>query len=123
MGPKDHKCIAVVGVSDEEHKYGYRIFRDMLEAGYPVEAVNPKGGRILGRKRYKNLSEMPAKPDLVITVVPPEITEKVVGECAALGIGTVWMQPGSDSPAAKAAAAERGIKVISACFMVREGIW
>ena len=123
MELRAYKQIAVVGVSDDTGKYGYKIFRDMLKAGYPVQCVHPKGGSVLGRRRYKSLGELEPKPDLVITVVPPEITEKILEECRILGIRTLWLQPGSDSPAVLAKAGEYGIRTISACCMVKGGIW
>lgn len=123
MNPKDYKHIAVIGVSDNTDKYGHKIFRDMLRAGYPVSGVNPKGALVLGRRIYKSLEELEPRPDLVITVVPPEVTENIVEECHKLGIKTLWIQPGSGSPKTLAKAEEYGITTISACFMVKEGIW
>jgi predicted CoA-binding protein len=123
MNPKEYSLIAVVGVSDDASKYGHKIFRDMLNAGYPVKGVNPKGGFVLGQNLYKSLTDIEKRPDLVITVVPPAITEKVVEECNKLGIKQVWLQPGSESAAALKKAAEYGIKTTSACFMVAKGVW
>ncbi|HNW43738.1 MAG TPA: CoA-binding protein [Elusimicrobiales bacterium] len=123
MNVKEYGSIAVVGVSDDASKYGHRIFRDLLKAGYPVKGVNPKGGFVLGNNIYKSLSEIETRPDLVITVVPPAVTEQVVEECNKLGVKTIWLQPGSESPAAIEKAAAYGIKTIAACFMVQKGVW
>ncbi|OGR44298.1 MAG: hypothetical protein A2X35_02405 [Elusimicrobia bacterium GWA2_61_42] len=123
MNPKEYDSIAVVGVSDDASKYGHKIFRDLLNAGYPVTGVNPKGGFILGQNIRKSLTEMEKKPDLVITVVPPAATELVVEECNKLGIKTIWLQPGSESPQALEKARRYGIKAVTACFMVRKGVW
>ncbi|KAF0125182.1 MAG: CoA-binding domain protein [Elusimicrobia bacterium] len=123
MNPKEYSLIAVVGVSNDASKFGHRIFRDLLKAGYPAEGVNPKGGFVLGRHIHKSLAEMEKKPDLVITVVHPAVTEKVVEECNRLGIKAVWMQPGSESGAATEKAKEYGIKAATACFMVVKGVW
>lgn len=123
MNPKEYSLIAVVGVSDDASKYGHKIFRDLLNAGYPVKGVNPKGGFVLGQQLYKSLSEMEKRPDLVITVVPPAATEKIVEECNALGIKQLWLQPGSESDAALEKAKAYGIKTTSACFMVAKGVW
>lgn len=123
MNPAEYKLIAVVGVSDDASKYGHKIFRDLLNAGYPVKGVNPKGGFVLGNQLYKGLSDMEGLPDLVITVVHPQVTERVVEECNKLGVKTVWMQPGSESQAAVEKAGEYGIKTIVACFMVVKGVW
>ncbi|OGR52217.1 MAG: hypothetical protein A2049_04085 [Elusimicrobia bacterium GWA2_62_23] len=123
MNPKEYSLIAVVGVSDDASKYGHKIFRDLLNAGYPVKGVNPKGGFVLGSQLYKSVSEIEKRPDLVITVVHPAVTEKIVEECNKLGVKTIWMQPGSESAQAVEKAAEYGIKTITACFMVVKGVW
>jgi len=123
MNPKEYSLIAVVGVSDDASKYGHKIFRDLLNSGYPVKGVNPKGGFVLGSQIYKSVSDMEKRPDLVITVVPPAVTEQVVEECNKLGVKTIWMQPGSESAEAVKKAAEYGIRTVTACFMVVKGVW
>ena len=118
------KIIAVIGVSDKEEKFGFKIFRDLLNAGFNVVGVNPRDDEVLGKKIYSNLKELSNVPDLVITVVPPQITEKIIEECKELGIKEVWMQPGSDSEVAVQKARQYGISVtFNACFMVQHGIW
>lgn len=118
------KQIAVIGVSDQPHKFGYRIFNDLLSAGYKVSGVNPRGIEVEGHKLFKNLKEVSPKPDFVITVVPASVTEKVVDDCRDLGVKEIWMQPGSESKAAVAKAEGYGIKVTAgACFMVVAGEW
>jgi len=118
------KKIAVMGVSNKEEKFGFRIFRDLIKAGFNVEGVNPTNGEVLGKKIYRNLKEISARPELVITVVPYQVTERVVDECNALGIKEIWMQPGSESEAAVLKAKSFGIKATSnSCFMVVNNIW
>lgn len=123
MNPTEYSSIAVVGVSDDASKYGHKIFRDLLNAGFPVKGVNPKGGFVLGNRLYRSISEIEKRPELVITVVHPEVTEQVVEECNKLGVKTLWMQPGSESARAVKAAAEYGIKTVTACFMAQKGVW
>lgn len=118
------KKIAIVGVSEDSQKFGYKIFRDLLKEGYNVEGINPKGGRIFEKEIYKSLNDLNKKPQLVITVVPPSVTDKVVDDCIKLGIKEIWMQPGSESKKAIEKAVKNGVKVTSnQCFMVEEGIW
>jgi len=118
------KEIAVVGVSKNEKKYGFKIFRDLLKAGFKVKGIHPKITEVLGQRIYPNLKSLEAKPDLVITVVPPEVTEKIVEDCKDLDIKEIWMQPGSESEDAIKKARDYGIKVIyNACFMVDNKIW
>ncbi|HBU70411.1 MAG TPA: CoA-binding protein [Elusimicrobia bacterium] len=118
------KLIAVIGVSGDDTKYGHKIFRDLLNAGYKVEGVSVRGGTVLGRQIHKSLATVSPKPDLVITVVPPSVTEKIVAECIALGIRELWMQPGSSSDAAVKDAEAAGISVVrDSCIMIRSGVW
>jgi uncharacterized protein len=122
--PLKDKLIAVVGVSGDMLKFGHRIFKSLVGEDFNVYGVNPKGGNILNRKVYKSLSEMENAPDIVITVVKPEITEKIIEECRALGINEIWMQPGSESQKAVELAKKYGMSVTyGACIMVSNGIW
>lgn len=118
------KHIAVVGVSADPQKYGHKIYRDCIEAGYDVTGINPKGGELLGRKIIPRLSDLTFIPDIVITVVPPDVTESIVEECNILGVKKIWMQPGSESPAAIQKAIEYGITTThDQCFMKVHHIW
>ena len=111
--------IAVVGVSTNTEKWGYKVYNALLEEGYRVFPVNPKYEKIGDKKCYPNLHELPDKPDVVITVVPPKVTDKVVEECKELGIKKVWMQPGSESDEAIEFCEKNDIKVMyNACFVV-----
>lgn len=118
------KSIAIIGVSDDPNKYGYKIFKDLLEAGVLATGINPKKSLILEHKIYPDLKSLREPPQLVITVVPPKITEKVIEECHELGIKEVWMQPGSESNTAIEKAQKYGIHVTHhACIMTQNGIW
>lgn len=88
---------AIVGASNDPHKYGNIVLKDLISAGFNAVPVNPKGEDILGLKTYRNLREIKGKIDVVIFLVPPEITEKILIEVKELGIDKVWMQPGSES--------------------------
>ena len=118
------KHIAIIGVSERTEKFGFKIFRDLIKAGFNITGVNPRGMEVLGRKIYKNIKDINTPIDMIITIVPPEVTEKVVQDAIELGIKQIWMQPGSESPAAINKAESSGIIVRhDACFMVEHGIW
>lgn len=121
----EKKKIAVVGVSDNPEKFGYKIFMDLRDAGYDVEAVGVRGGEVNGRTVYKTLKDLPEKPEIIITVVPPVGTDKIVDDAIVLGgVEEIWMQPGSQSEEAAEKARAAGIKVTDrGCFMVVHGIW
>lgn len=113
------KSIAVLGVSEDKSKFGRRIFDKLAELGFEVFPINPKHSSVGGVTCFPSLSALPKKPELVIMVVPPAVTEKAVQECKQLGIGSVWMQPGSESEQAIRFCRQNGISVThSACFVV-----
>jgi predicted CoA-binding protein len=116
---KKENTIAVVGATTNPDKWGYKVFRKLKESFPRVYPVNPRYKSILGDRCYQNLDSLPEKPDIVITVVPPKVTEEVVRECRRLGIKMVWMQPGSESRRAIGFCGESGIECMhSACFVV-----
>jgi predicted CoA-binding protein len=91
------KCIAVVGVSRTQNKAANLIYRKLRSEGYKVFAVNPNAATVEGDISYPNLKAVPNKPDGVVIVTKPEITNQVVQECAELGISRIWMHKGVDS--------------------------
>lgn len=110
---------AVVGASRDETRYGHRVLVALRKAGYRAYAVNPKADEIAGERAYPSLSDLPEKPDVVDTVVPPAVTLATVKEAVKLGVGRIWMQPGSESEEAIQLAEESGIQVVHhACAMV-----
>jgi predicted CoA-binding protein len=120
----DERVWAVIGASTNPEKYGNRIFRTLRGAGYAVYGVNPRGGEIDGETLYPSLADLPVKPAVVDIVVPPQVTESVVRECAELGLSRVWMQPGAESDEAIAFCEESGIDAVyGVCAMVHRRTW
>ena len=91
---------------------------ELLRGGYTVYPVNPSADEVLGRRAYPSLRDLPEVPEVVEFVTPPEVTERVLEDCAALGIELVWLQPGAGSEAAARFCREHGIAAIDgACLM------
>ncbi len=113
------RVFAVVGVSTNKEKYGYKVFSDLKEGNYTVYPVNPLYENIYGERCYPDIASLPEKPDVVEFVCPPTVTEKVLRELPALGIDKVWMQPGAESPEAIEFCRNHGIKALhDICVMV-----
>ena len=114
---------AVVGASNDEEKYGYKVFKDLLDAGYKVVPINPTEKEILGEKVYAMLSEVKEKIDVVIFVTQPIITEKVLEQVKELWIKNVWLQPGAQSDTAIEFCKKNNIECIhDACIMIQRKI-
>lgn len=110
---------AVVGASNNPEKYGHKVLADLKNSGYKVVPINPNENEILELKAYKNLSEFEGSFDVVVFVVPPAVTEKILKEILELGIKNVWMQPGSESKKAIEFCNKNNINLIqNACIMI-----
>ncbi len=115
---------AVVGASQDQRKYGNRIYRSLRDAGYTVYPVNPRGGELEGARVYPSLADLPQAPEVVDLVVPPSVTEGVVKEAHELGLTRIWMQPGAESETAIVYCREHAMEVIhDACAMVHKRQW
>ena len=116
--------ITVVGVSQNPQKYGHKIFTDLLQAGYQVTGVNPKGGQVLNQKMYVSLDVLPEKPELLLIVVPPTVGITVLKKARDLKIENIWLQPGAESEELLTFAQENNMNLIhNACFMVQQKVW
>lgn len=114
------QVFAVIGVSENTEKYGYKVFLNLKQKGYEVYPINPKYKIINNNKCYSSLKELPVIPDVVVSVVPPQVTNEIVKEIKKLNIKKIWMQPGSESSDAIEFCKKNSIEVVSnTCIMIR----
>tara|TARA_B000000475_G_scaffold194191_1_gene157222 strand:+ start:163 stop:546 length:384 start_codon:yes stop_codon:yes gene_type:complete len=94
---EQNTVIALIGASNDKHKYGNKIYRDLRSKGYNVIPINPKEETIEGDKAYTSIEQMDKLPDIANFVVPPHIAINIAKHIANLGIKHLWFQPGSES--------------------------
>jgi predicted CoA-binding protein len=120
------KRIAIAGVSRDKgrHPVGNAIFRRLQDAGHEVFAVNPNMETFEGGPCYRDLPSIPGGVDGVVIITRPQLTEQIVRDAQAAGVGRVWMHASSASgssvsPAAVDFCRQHGISVIAgACPMM-----
>lgn len=109
---RNNQTFTVVGVSQDPTKYGHEIFDALFNKGYMVYPINPKYEAVDGHRCYPTLEALTDKPQVVVSVVPPAVTEKVVETCVRMGIETVWMPPGAWSDKAVETCEANGIEEV-----------
>ncbi|MES2398344.1 MAG: CoA-binding protein [Pseudomonadota bacterium] len=111
---KNHKTIAVVGLSHKPHRASFDVSRYMQGHGYRIIPINPNEIEVLGEKAYATLTAAAAveKIDLVNCFRNSEDIPPIVDEAIAIGAKAVWMQLGISNPAAAAAAEAAGLLVV-----------
>ena len=118
---KKTNTYAVVGVSENPEKNGYKIYQTLKNLHYEVYPINPKIDEISGDRCYHLLSDLEKTPDIVNIVVPPEVTEKIVKQCKELGINNIWIQPGAESKTAIDFCEENNMNVLYNVCVMLEG--
>ena len=89
------KTWAIVGATDDESRYGYKIPVIMKEHDYEVFLVNPRKDKVAGEKVYSSLDELPKKVDVIDMIVNPKFAKEYVDKAKELGIENIFFQPGS----------------------------
>ncbi len=118
-----HKKIAVFGASENTTKYGYKIFHTLLQKGFAVYGINPKGGSVDGHFFYTALDKVSGPVDVAVMVIPSAALGQAVAQCKEKGVREIWFQPGAQQEEAFVRATAAGMKAVNACFMAENGLW
>lgn len=78
--------IALIGASEDPHKVGGAVLRNLLASRARLYPVNPRLTSIEGCPCYPCISQVPEVPDLVLVAVPTSAVPPVVEECIAKGV-------------------------------------
>jgi predicted CoA-binding protein len=113
--------IAVVGASNDRHKFGNKAVRAYRNQGYTVIPVNPHETSVEGERAYASVLDYPDPIDEATLYVQPEVGVAVLDDIARKKIMTVWLNPGADAPAVVARARELGIRPVVACSILAVG--
>ncbi|MDK2992679.1 MAG: uncharacterized protein PWP48_1912 [Clostridiales bacterium] len=109
----DRKVWAVVGATQNEKKFGYKVYKALKDHQYEVYPVNPFHDEIDGEKCYKNLSSLPMIPEVLDVIISPSKSEPFIKEASTLGCEFIWFQPGAESDYLINLSQDLGLKVIS----------
>lgn len=111
------KRIAIVGVSRSVRDFTRMLYREFLKRGYDVVAVNPGVSEIDGRKCYESVRQIEPPVSAVLLMTKPEVTDRIVEDCLAVGVTHVWMYRASGRGAVSETAVDRcrsrGLKVVA----------
>jgi len=91
---KNVNSIAIVGISSKEERDSYKVMKFLIERGYKVFPVNPneEGKYILGRKCYKNLTDIDDEVDMVDVFRKKEFVYDVAKEAIEINAKVLWTQ-------------------------------
>ena len=118
----EKKNWAVVGVSPNEEKFGFKVFDKLKNHHYIVYGINPKYEEVRGEKIYKNLDEVVDKVECINFVVNPKITYKMMENLDPSIVKYLWFQPGAYDDKVLELGKEKGFNMVSdSCVLVELG--
>jgi len=93
--------IAVAGASRKEKSFSASVIAHLRLMGYEVLSVNPNFTENNSeRKEYKTLADLPDTINHLLVLTSPQQTTTVIIKAIEKGIGNIWIQQKSDTPAA-----------------------
>jgi uncharacterized protein len=100
------KRIAMIGISRDPKSFSMSLFDELCRCGYDVVPVNPSIPNIKGQRCFARVQEVQPPVTAALLMTKPQVTEKVVSDCADAGIRQIWMYRagGAGAVSAKAVA-------------------
>ncbi len=109
---KQHRTIAVVGLSADWFRPSYFAAKYMQAHGYRIVPVNPKYSSILDETCYASLADIPFPVDIVDVFRKPADTPLIAQQAVDIGAKVLWLQLGLVNLDAERIAAQAGLTVI-----------
>ena len=81
------RSVAVIGASEDQTKFGGRLYKTLLQHRYDgaVYPINPGRETLFDLKTYPNIDATPTAPDMVIMALPRDKVKDTISACAARG--------------------------------------
>lgn len=81
------RSVAVIGASEDQTKFGGRLYKTLLQHRYDgaVYPINPGRESLFGIKTFPNVDATPTAPDMVIMALPRDKVKAEIAACAARG--------------------------------------
>jgi acetyltransferase len=82
------QSVAVIGASERQGSVGRSVMWNLLSSpfGGTLYPVNPKRSNILGVRAYKNVGELPERPELVVLTTPADSVPALLQEAVDAGV-------------------------------------
>jgi len=114
------KKIAVIGMSKNPSKAAHYVPKYLSENGFDVIPVNPTTDKILNKKCYSSISEIPEQVDVVEIFRPSDQVLPFIQKAIEKKPKVIWLQEGIHNSQAEELARNEGIDVVFNRCMLAE---
>lgn len=115
------QTVAIVGASNDRHKFGNKAVRAYLAEGYIVYPVNLSESHIEGQPAFRSLLDIQDDIGRVCLYLQPEKSLTILDEIGRKGVSEVFFNPGTSSPEVISRAQTLGINAILDCAILYIG--
>ena len=115
------KTVAIVGASNDRHKFGNKALRAFQSEGHTVIPINPHESQVEGIKAYASVLDVPGPIDMATVYVHGDVGVTIMDELAKKSVPEVWLNPGADDDPVVERARVLGLNVIIACSIMGVG--
>lgn len=122
MKSSSPNTIAIIGASQDRHKFGNKAVRAYHRIGWTVYPVHLSATEIEGLKAYHSIRDVPLPIERVSVYLPPTIGVTLLDDVASVSPMEFFLNPGSESPELIDRARALGLNVIVACSIVDVGL-
>jgi len=114
------KYVAVIGMSKNQEKAAHFVPKYLSQNGYNIIPVNPTANKILEKKCYPSVEDVPEPIDIVDVFRPSDQVLPVVQQAIKKKPKVIWLQQGIHNAEAEELARKEGIKVVFNRCMLAE---
>ncbi len=114
------KNVAVIGMSKNQEKAAHFVPKYLLQNGFNIIPVNPTANKILEKKCYPSVEDVPEPIDIVDVFRPSDQVLPVVQQAIKKKPKVIWLQQGIHNAEAEELARKEGIKVVFNRCMLAE---
>jgi len=104
--------LAIAGVSRDEKKFGFLIYKKLKEIIPQIYPINPNADLIDGSKVFKSFDELPEGIENLFIVTKKDKTKDVISEAVKYGIKNIWIQQMSETNEALELANQNSLNII-----------
>jgi uncharacterized protein len=112
------KSWAILGLNENPQGYANLIYDRLAKRGKTVAGVNALYSQLPGKEVYTSLHKLPFKPDVVVSVVRPDVGMFYLEEMRNYGLKILWLQPGTVDEHLLKRAQEFNIETLQACVLI-----
>ena len=82
------RSVAVIGASEDQTKFGGRLYKTLIRHGYKgtVYPINPGRESLFGIKTFPDITATPEAPDMVVMALPTAKVKEEIRKCAEKGV-------------------------------------